>query len=169
MSSQSSINSQLKSVSKSGGTPSSLKILQLPKMEFALKSSNIALTAPFLSHFTFAESRNELLPQYTCLSLTLTRHYRPLSLPCRYINFAIDTFIFPDLEYSLKLFFAAIRRQSQMIQSIVVSKDIYSDIRERDIKLLSELPRLNSLRIHLGGIGVKKELLVFDPIVDHKL
>jgi hypothetical protein len=56
-----------------------------------------------------------------------------------------------------------------MIQSIVVSKDIYSDIRERDIKLLSELPRLNSLRIHLGGIGVKKELLVFDPIVDHKL
>ncbi|KAF4635546.1 hypothetical protein G7Y89_g2547 [Cudoniella acicularis] len=39
----------------------------------------------------------------------------PLSLPCRYINFAINTFIFPDLEYGLKPFFVAIGKQSQMI------------------------------------------------------
>jgi hypothetical protein len=56
-----------------------------------------------------------------------------------------------------------------MIQSIVVGTDIYGDIRERDIKLLSKLPNLNSLRIHLRGIRVEKELLVFDPTVEHKL
>jgi len=60
-------------------------------------------------------------------------------------------------------------KQSQMIQSIVVGTDIYGDIGERDIKLLSKLPHLNSLRIHLGGIGVEKELLVFDPTVEHEL
>jgi hypothetical protein len=56
-----------------------------------------------------------------------------------------------------------------MIQSIVVGTGIYGDIRESDVKLLSRLPYLNSLRIHLGGIRVEKELLVFDPTVDHEL
>jgi hypothetical protein len=60
-------------------------------------------------------------------------------------------------------------KQSQMIQSIVVGTDIYGDIGESAIKLLSKLPHLNSLRIHLGGIGVEKELLVFDPTVEHEL
>jgi hypothetical protein len=60
-------------------------------------------------------------------------------------------------------------KQSQMIQSIVVGTDIYGDIGESTIKILSRLPHLNSLRIHLGGIRVEKELLVFDPTVEHEL
>jgi uncharacterized protein (DUF1919 family) len=56
-----------------------------------------------------------------------------------------------------------------MIQSIVVSMDIYSNIEERNIKLLSKLPHLNSLCIHLRGIRVEKELLVFNPTVKYNL
>ncbi len=47
--------------------------------------------------------------------------------------------------------------------------NIYGDIGERDINLLSKLLNLNSLRILLGGIRVEKELLVFDLTVEHKL
>jgi hypothetical protein len=115
------------------------------------------------------ESRNELLRQYTCLSLTPTHYRQPLSPPCRYVNFAIDTFIFPNLEYGLQPSFVAIGEQSQGIQSIVVGTDMYGDIGYNDVELLSKLPHLNSLRIHLGGIGVYKEILVFDPTVEHEL
>lgn len=59
-------------------------------------------------------------------------------------------------------------KQSQMIQSIVVGTGIYGDIGECDINLLSKLPHLNSLRIHLGGIRVEKDLLVFDPTIEHE-
>jgi hypothetical protein len=58
------------------------------------------------------ESRNELLPQYTRLSLKPTRNYEPRSLACRYVNFNIDTIILPALTYGLEPFFAAMGEQS---------------------------------------------------------
>jgi hypothetical protein len=50
-----------------------------------------------------------------------------------------------------------------------VGIDIYSNIGERDIELLSKLPNLNSLYIHLRGIRVEKELLVFNLTIEYKL
>jgi hypothetical protein len=56
-----------------------------------------------------------------------------------------------------------------MIQSIVVGTDIYGNIGQHNIKLFSKLLHLNNLRIHLRNIRIKKDLLVFDPIIEHEL
>jgi hypothetical protein len=119
------------------------------------------------------ESRNEILPRYTIVSLDdgeREGHHRlrPCPSPKRYVNFEIDTFVFVGYDYILDKVFEAMGEHSCMIRSLAFSQDLYGDIPERSVHTIQhKLPHLNTIYIHVGNETQHHQVKVYDPCQEH--
>lgn len=126
------------------------------------------------------ESRIELLPHYTLLSLNdmdgeENYHLRPRphllsrKSPTWYVNFKVDTFVFPGYEYCLEKAFDAMGEHSQMIHTLAFSGDIYGTIREHTLAVIqNNLPYLSAIYIHVGTQARYRKVEVYNPCMRHQ-
>jgi hypothetical protein len=119
------------------------------------------------------ESRNEILPRYTMVSLDDAereghRRLSPRPSPKWYVNFEIDTFVFVGYDYLLDKAFEAMGEHSRMIRSLAFSLDLYGDIPEQSVRSMrGKLPHLNAIYIHVGNETQHNQVKVYDPCQEH--
>ena len=135
------------------------------------------------------ESRSGVLPQYTRILLSPEgRHYEIRRNPrvdyfnggkkcniysyngrkhyVNYINFALDTVVFP-CDFNHFHTPKALSENFKLIQSIVIGTDLYDKISSNTISTLRELPSLKA--IHILVSGHPETGSIYDPSVRYKL
>ncbi|KFZ23245.1 hypothetical protein V502_02273 [Pseudogymnoascus sp. VKM F-4520 (FW-2644)] len=123
------------------------------------------------------ESRNELLEQY--IPLPLPRHDHPGReyyefYPSNggkhymnYVNFAIDTVVFP-FDYDPDVLFRDLLPNLHLIQYIAISLGFHGRVADDIINHLRQLPSLKSIYVIVGAIS-EDEFKLYDPSARYKL
>jgi hypothetical protein len=106
---------------------------------------------------------NELLRHYTPISLQDREgHPLPREQKC-YVNFKIDTFVFPGCSL-LDNAFRAMGEHSQFIQSLAFSTDMHNNIDPRNVQAIKlKLPQLKAIYIHQGISAQSYHIEIYNP------